>query len=664
MILKNICAVSFIFMFFSAARAQQSQERTTGPRARDYVLNYGRTDTWKGFTRFNLNIGEYHAYYVSPVKPLPGNPWIWRASFPDWHTDIDSLLLAKGFHVAYVNVDDQYGSPAALQVWDRFYDYLVNEKRFAAQVCLEGVSRGGLYVYGWAKRNPDKISCIYNEAPVCDIKSWPGGKMSGQGDQKLWQQLLGIYHMTESQAMAYKDNPVDNLEGLAAFKVPVIHVIGPDDRIVPNSENTYVLAARYNAAGGSMMISPVTDGPQELSGHHFPIPEPTRWADMIVRYSYPVRPRLPHSDYFNRRGGLDNSLKVFEAKKNATVAFLGGSITFNPGWREKISRYLRERFPETAFHFIQAGIPSLGSVPHAFRLKQDVLDSGKVDLMFVEAAVNDRVNGLDSLTEVRALEGIVRHARKSNPVMDIVLMSFADPDKLHDYSNGKIPVQVQNHELVADRYGLPSVNLAKEVADRIHNHEFSWDWDFKDLHPAVYGQELYYTAIRTLLDSCYRPHDQKTGQRIEKLPKVLDPFCIENGNYYSIRNVKIVEGWTIDPDWSPVDQTGTRDGFVHRPMLIATKPGASLILPFKGTAIGISIVSGPDAGTISYSIDNGPVKNVDLYTQWSGWLYLPWYITFDTTLGHGNHTLKLAVNERRNKDSKGNTCQIINFLTN
>ncbi len=57
--------------------------------------------------------------------------------------------------------------------------------------------------------------------------------------------------------------------------------------------------------------------------------------------------------------------------------------------------------------------------------------------------------------------------------------------------------------------------------------------------------------------------------------------------------------------------------FVHRPMLVATTPGATLTLAFEGNAIGIAIVSGKDAGIVSYSIDNGPFKEMDLFTQWS-----------------------------------------------
>lgn len=38
-----------------------------------------------------------------------------------------------------------------------------------------------------------------------------------------------------------------------------------------------------------------------------------------------------------------------------------------------IQEDLKQRFPDTEFTFIDAGIPSTGSTPHAFRFENDVL---------------------------------------------------------------------------------------------------------------------------------------------------------------------------------------------------------------------------------------------------------------------------------------------------
>src|SRR5262245_12964903 len=92
-------------------------------------------------------------------------------------------------------------------------------------------------------------------------------------------------------------------------------------------------------------------------------------------------------EYLELREGLANCRIKFEREKTGRIAFLGGSITAMGGWRDHTIKYFQEKFPNTKFDFISAGIGSMGSVPHAFRLERDVLSHGPVDLLFVEAAV-------------------------------------------------------------------------------------------------------------------------------------------------------------------------------------------------------------------------------------------------------------------------------------
>ena len=109
-----------------------------------------------------------------------------------------------------------------------------------------------------------------------------------------------------------------------------------------------------------------------------------------TRYDPKVLPR--GREYFELREGIANAHLKFEREKTGRVAFLGGSITAGGGWRDHTMKYLEAKFPQTKFEFIAAGIGSMGSVPHAFRLERDVLSQGPVDLLFVEAAVNDSSN--------------------------------------------------------------------------------------------------------------------------------------------------------------------------------------------------------------------------------------------------------------------------------
>jgi len=371
---------------------------------------------------------------------------------------------------------------------------------------------------------------------------------------------------------------------------------------------------------------------------------------------------LKSENYIKRYGNLNNVLYRIKTEKSANVVFFGGSITHNPGWRDSIMNYLQKSYPDTKFNFLNAGIPSLGSLPHAFRLKQDVLSKGRVDLMFLESAVNDRGNGTNVQTQRRALEGIIRHVLNTNPYANIVMMAFVDPDKMKDYNSGTIPPEVQVHEDMAKMYHLPLINLAKEVTDRINAGEFSWDKDFKNLHPSPFGQNIYFRTMKQLLSvELNKPAPQKLTASY--FPAQANALAYANGNYLSINEAKL-NGFTLDATWKPADGVHGREGFVNVPVLIGEKPGASLELQFTGQVIGFAVLSGPDAGIVKYTIDGKAYPELDLYTQWSHSLHLPWYLLLGDDLAPGKHLLKLEVSANKNEKSKGTACRITYFLIN
>ncbi|GGW48317.1 SGNH/GDSL hydrolase family protein [Arenibacter certesii] len=621
---------------------------------------------WKGFKKEKFLFEGKDAHVVKPNKTLDGKPWVWRARFPNWHAEMDSILLSEGYHIAHINTENMYGSPKAMAIWDRFYTFLRNEYKLDKKLSLEGASRGGLFIFNWAKNNPDKINCIYAESPVCDFKSWPGGFGHGKGSKEDWERLKIEYGFTsDKEAKLYIDQPFYNLEELAQEKVPILFMVGLKDEVVPMEENTIILADRYVKLGGSVTIVPCTEGEQDLFGHHFPIETPRLGADFIRYNTELPKPKLESSTYHHLRGGLKNSFIKFEREKKGRVAFLGGSITYNGGWRDSITNFLKYRFPNTKFEFIAAGIPSMGSTPAAFRLERDVLENGPVDLLFEEAAVNDAANGRANEEQIRAMEGIVRHVRHNNPTTDIVLMHFVDPEKMESYRNGEIPQVIQNHERVAIHYNIPTIDLAKEVTERIGAGEFSWEEDFKNLHPSPFGQGIYAHSIITFLENAWDGNVAEDDKiTVHSLPEKLDNNSYDNGALIPISNNMASKGWKYDANWKPSDGVGSRENYTNVPMLIGSTTGAILKFKFEGTAVGITVAAGPDAGILEYRIDNGPWLKQDLFTNWSSHLHLPWYFTLKTDLMPGKHVLRLRLNKEKNMASKGNSCRIRYFYVN
>ncbi|ULQ51412.1 right-handed parallel beta-helix repeat-containing protein [Flavihumibacter fluvii] len=224
----------------------------TGPVA--MIVPVGVPSVWMGFDRIDFEIAGRNCLLVAPKRAAKNNPWIWRTEFFGHEPQGDSMLLANGYHVAYMDVFNMYGAPVGLDLMDKFYAFLTSEKQLNKKVVLEGFSRGGLFAFNWAARNPSQVACIYVDAPVLDFKSWPGGKYAGKGSPNDWQQLLQVYGLTEQQAMVYKLNPVDNLKPIAKAKIPILSVCGDADKTVPMAENTSIAEKRYKKLGGKMKV--------------------------------------------------------------------------------------------------------------------------------------------------------------------------------------------------------------------------------------------------------------------------------------------------------------------------------------------------------------------------------------------------------------------------
>jgi len=290
-------AIVLVALVSLAVPAVRAAEPKAAPVAAPKVAPPKVTPPWPGrkgkdfsggFTRHDFKLDSVRCIVVSPKKAAPGKPWIWRARFFGHQPQADAALLAKGFHVTYAEVGGLFGSPKAVARWDKFYAYLTTQHGFSKKPALEGMSRGGLIIYNWAAANPTKVSCIYGDAPVCDFKSWPGGKGRGKGSKGTWAQCLKAYGFPEAQAMAYKGNPIDNLKPLATAKIPLLNICGAADRVVPMAENTTILAERYRKLGGKITVIA-----KKGVGHHpHSLKDPKPIVDFVLKHAGPVV--VPH----------------------------------------------------------------------------------------------------------------------------------------------------------------------------------------------------------------------------------------------------------------------------------------------------------------------------------------------------------------------------------
>lgn len=204
--------------------------------------------------RERFQIGESNAFVIMPpasARVKGPTPWVWYApTLGNRHPNRDEQwmidrLHAAGIALAGIDVGESYGSPKGVRVYQEFYRQLTGKRGFSAKPVLLARSRGGLMLYSWAVSHANCVGGIAGIYPVCNIASYPGIERASPAFELTAKEL---------KDSLTKYNPVDNLHALAKARVPVFHIQGDSDTVVPHEKNSGLLASRYQALGGPVKI--------------------------------------------------------------------------------------------------------------------------------------------------------------------------------------------------------------------------------------------------------------------------------------------------------------------------------------------------------------------------------------------------------------------------
>ena len=339
------------------------------------------------------------------------------------------------------------------------------------------------------------------------------------------------------------------------------------------------------------------------------------------------------------RGGIANFLAKARAGGKATVAYLGGSITEQQGWRVKTAAWLKKALPAAQIVECDAAIGGTGSDLGAFRVGHDVL-AAKPDLMFVEFSVND--GGVPTDDIVRNMEGIVRRTWRVLPRTDIVFAYTITVGNTNAYLKGELPVEALAHEKVAERYGIPSVCFgprvtgkflhgklrfdAGEIETAVPAHDPEHDRKVRELlaadgrilfsndgvHPRDEGHELYFESIREFFAQAEgrapfdhakslaagAPLDGRNAERAEMAP-VTDAML--SGAWHMLEKTDPPKQRRLRPRMGDIRFTDT--------------PGAKVSFRFSGGRCCIYTLFDTNSGTIRVTVD-GVSREIPLFDSY------------------------------------------------
>jgi hypothetical protein len=320
------------------------------------------------------------------------------------------------------------------------------------------------------------------------------------------------------------------------------------------------------------------------------------------------------------RDGLGNVLARLERGEEVRIAYLGGSITAARGWRVMSRDWFAERFPKATVSEIHAAIGGTGSDLGVFRLGRDVLGH-EPHLLFVEFAVND--GGAPPERIWQAMEGIVRQTWAANPRTDICFAYTFRVGYENDLNKGRCPRAASAMEMLAEHYGIPSINVALRVVELCEQGKLIYKSDeapragvirfSRDgVHPLDEGHRIYTDVIADAVEAM-----QKTSRPIDHAAKLAEPFV---QNHWQAAKMVPVTRQMLSGEWTPLaeDQTlakrfGQRMGTIWE----SGAPGSRVTFRFRGSLAKLYDLLGPDGGQVVITVDgrtrDKPVPRFDSY---------------------------------------------------
>jgi hypothetical protein len=348
------------------------------------------------------------------------------------------------------------------------------------------------------------------------------------------------------------------------------------------------------------------------------------------------------------RNGLTHLKKRINAGKEVRIAYLGGSITQQDGWRVYSLDWFREQYPNVDFKEIRAAIGGTNSRLGVFRVDDHVLKF-KPDLVFIEFAVND--NGLADKEIEKSIEGIIRKIKKSVYPTDVCLIYTINEPMLPDMGKGRLPRTVKIMEGIAGYYNLPSINFGTQVVKMKKSGELIFKGRKNDItngailfsedgtHPLVEtGHTIYLESFVSSMTSILESNNDSAPQT--PIPLRVDNY--ENARLAYINRTMLSGNWEKSThsfsdfeDWYQLTY-GLPEVFR------LNDTTAVLTANFKGSFLGIYDVIGPDAGTIEVMIDG---KRYEDLCRFDGYCTYHRFssVNIATDLGNSLHTVKMRL---------------------
>ncbi|NQT16586.1 MAG: hypothetical protein HQ582_27755, partial [Planctomycetes bacterium] len=427
----------------------------------------------------------------------------------------------------------------------------------------------------WAPEGIDPKFDLTLTPSARKLLSWKAWKATGKDEHSLFADPLFVDPANHD----YRLRPESPALGLGFKQIPF-------DKIGPYRDALRASWPIVEAPGAAALGEFTTERFFQLPGY-----EPVKASEFVPR------------------GGIPNLVAKLEASRPVAIACFAGGSHAQGGWFRTFMDDFRKRYPGAEVRGILADIHggARGSPLSLYRLGHDVLRH-KPDLIFVDFASDDMESGPERIWPT--VEGMVRQTLRADPGTDLVFVHAFKTGMETDYAKGLCPSAVSAYEKLADHYGIGSINMGCRIAEMAREEKLAiraTEEEAKQLgakpvftHDGVYtsasANRLYARIIgdrfQELLD----------GARDEPSPRPADALAKPFRTDHLERAIQIpVTEAMLTGQWERRDPGPFAKHF--EAVWFTNTPGAKLTFRFRGTAMSLFDVMGPDTGRVRITVD-------------------------------------------------------------
>lgn len=236
---------------------------------------------WNGFECREFEFEAYSAKVILPQNEINKKAVALKTTYFNAFPETEIELLGRGLILCYMDCDGRWGKPSDINRMARFISFVAKEYGVAEKCVPVGMSCGGLMAVQLAAKYPEKVACLYLDAPVMNLMSCPCGFGIGKKDDADLSEIesdLGIKSISE--LICFREMPMHRIPELIENRIPVVMVAGDCDEIVPYCENGALLERAYVENGVELEVH-IKKG---CNHHPHGLADPKPVVDFIMKH--------------------------------------------------------------------------------------------------------------------------------------------------------------------------------------------------------------------------------------------------------------------------------------------------------------------------------------------------------------------------------------------